>query len=160
MKLNNNMKLRGDNAESLSCWFWRKGIYNLIFIAAAIVILFVSALSSSTPAPDGASSSSSSSNRLPTTTSALRSAVNKSATIKQLSQEEMANSEINKVNNEDNDNRFSFTMNASPYEQIWVNNRLPRWAEKKPTFRKIENTIPPEQRICFVHVGKAGGSTS
>ena len=145
-----------DNVESLSCWFWRKGIYNLTFIAA-IAILFVSALSS-TPAPvasdnGGASSSRSS---IPTTTK-LRIVGNK--TVIKLSPEQMANSQINKVNNEDNDNRFTFTMNASPYEQIWVNNRLPGWAMKRPSFRQIEATIPPEQRICFVHVGKAGGST-
>ena len=150
------MNRRGgdDNAESNSSWFWRKGIYSLSFIAA-IAILFVSALSS-TPAPHDGSASSSSSSGIPITTS-LRTVGNK--TFIKLSPEQMANSQINKVNNEDNDNRFSFTMNASPYEQIWVNNRLPGWAMKRPSFRQIEATILPEQRICFVHVGKAGGST-
>ncbi|KAL3815610.1 hypothetical protein ACHAXA_007142 [Cyclostephanos tholiformis] len=56
-------------------------------------------------------------------------------------------------------NRFSFSPRHSPYEQIWVNSLLPGWAKKKVQFRDIEDTIPPEQRICFVHVGKAGGSS-
>jgi hypothetical protein len=56
-------------------------------------------------------------------------------------------------------NRFSFSKHKSPYEQIWVNSPLPGWAKKKLQFREIEDTVTPEQRICFVHVGKAGGSS-
>ena len=56
-------------------------------------------------------------------------------------------------------NRFSFSTIHSPYEQIWVNSRLPGWAKKKKQFRDIEEKIPPSERICFVHVGKAGGSS-
>ena len=60
---------------------------------------------------------------------------------------------------EDNTNRFSFSKIQSPYEQIWVNSQLPGWAKKKKQFRGIEDQIPPSERICFVHVGKAGGSS-
>mmetsp|Transcript_27123 Transcript_27123/g.55774 ORF Transcript_27123/g.55774 Transcript_27123/m.55774 type:complete len:434 (+) Transcript_27123:74-1375(+) len=55
--------------------------------------------------------------------------------------------------------QFVYTKQYSPYEEIWVNNRLPNWAKKRRQFRKIEHTIPAEERICFVHVGKAGGSS-
>jgi hypothetical protein len=47
----------------------------------------------------------------------------------------------------------------SPYEQIWVNYTTPLWVMKKQQFRDIEYEIPPSERICFVHVGKAGGSS-
>lgn len=47
----------------------------------------------------------------------------------------------------------------SPYEQIWVNSKLPNWAKKQPELRQLEKEIPPHERICFVHVGKTGGSS-
>jgi hypothetical protein len=57
-------------------------------------------------------------------------------------------------------NEFSFSHTIkSPYEQIWVNMRLPHWAWKQPSLRHKEHEILPTERICFVHVGKAGGSS-
>ncbi|KAL7536483.1 hypothetical protein ACHAXR_007876 [Thalassiosira sp. AJA248-18] len=56
-------------------------------------------------------------------------------------------------------NRFSYSKIKSPYEEIWINSHLPGWAKKKRAFRAIEDTIAPEERICYVHVGKAGGSS-
>ncbi|KAL3790218.1 hypothetical protein HJC23_005590 [Cyclotella cryptica] len=53
----------------------------------------------------------------------------------------------------------AFSHCQSPYEQIWVNSQLPSWAKKQPELRDIENDIPPNERICFVHVGKTGGSS-
>ncbi|KAL9182349.1 hypothetical protein ACHAXT_013001 [Thalassiosira profunda] len=41
----------------------------------------------------------------------------------------------------------------SPYEAIWPDSHLPRWAKKSTNF-----DVPPKEEICFVHVGKAGGS--
>ena len=52
-------------------------------------------------------------------------------------------------------NRFSYSKINSPYEQIWINSKLPGWAMKKREFRNIEDTVAPEDRICFVHVGSA-----
>lgn len=56
-------------------------------------------------------------------------------------------------------NRFSYSSIKSPYEQIWINSQLPGWAKKRKEFRKIEKTTPPADRLCYVHVGKAGGSS-
>ena len=56
-------------------------------------------------------------------------------------------------------NQFSFSSINSPYEQIWINSKLPGWAKKKDKFRKIESSITPNERLCYVHVGKAGGSS-
>lgn len=57
-------------------------------------------------------------------------------------------------------NRFSHSAIGSPYEQIFVVNRLPTYQKKKsPEAQQIETTISPTDRICFVHVGKSGGST-
>jgi len=56
-------------------------------------------------------------------------------------------------------NKFSYSDKNSPYEQIWINSRLPRWATKSEQFTKIEDSITPGERICYVHVGKAGGSS-
>eukprot|EP00581_Thalassiosira_minuscula_P018243 CAMPEP_0183717972 /NCGR_PEP_ID=MMETSP0737-20130205/11371_1 /TAXON_ID=385413 /ORGANISM="Thalassiosira miniscula, Strain CCMP1093" /LENGTH=480 /DNA_ID=CAMNT_0025947451 /DNA_START=65 /DNA_END=1507 /DNA_ORIENTATION=+ len=57
-------------------------------------------------------------------------------------------------------NKFSYSKKEkSPYEQIWINSKLPGWAKKKKEFRRIEKTIPASERICYVHVGKAGGSS-
>lgn len=53
-------------------------------------------------------------------------------------------------------NKFSYSDKNSPYEQIWINSRLPRWATKSEQFTKIEDSITPGERICYVHVGKAG----
>ena len=51
------------------------------------------------------------------------------------------------------------TTIPSPYEQIWKNFTTPNWAKKKQQYRDIELDIPEAERICFVHVGKAGGSS-
>ncbi len=48
--------------------------------------------------------------------------------------------------------QFSYTKQYSPYEEIWVNNRLPSWAKKKREFRKIEHTISADERICVSFV--------
>ncbi|KAL9189768.1 hypothetical protein ACHAXT_009443 [Thalassiosira profunda] len=56
-------------------------------------------------------------------------------------------------------NRFSYSKINSPYEQIWINSHLEGWAKKKREFQAIESKISPEERICYVHVGKAGGSS-
>ena len=56
-------------------------------------------------------------------------------------------------------NRFSYSTINSPYEQIWVNSHLEGWAKKKKAFQAVESKISPEERICYVHVGKAGGSS-
>ena len=56
-------------------------------------------------------------------------------------------------------NAFSFSRIKSPYEQIWVNLRLPHWAMKQPGYRHFDREVLPSERICFVHVGKAGGSS-
>ena len=40
-----------------------------------------------------------------------------------------------------------------PFEQIWPNYKLPNWARKNENYG-----VPDEESICFVHVGKAGGS--
>ena len=57
-------------------------------------------------------------------------------------------------------NRFSHSDISSPYEQIFVVERLPAYQKKKsPEAQQIEKTISPTDRICFVHVGKSGGST-
>mmetsp|Transcript_17639 Transcript_17639/g.27650 ORF Transcript_17639/g.27650 Transcript_17639/m.27650 type:complete len:452 (-) Transcript_17639:97-1452(-) len=57
-------------------------------------------------------------------------------------------------------NRFSHSAIGSPYEQIFVVMRLPTYHKKKsPEAQQIEKTISPTERICFVHVGKSGGST-
>ena len=54
---------------------------------------------------------------------------------------------------------FKFSNKRSPYEEIWVGDGLPRWAWKRAKYREIEKRITPDERICFVHVGKAGGSS-
>ena len=56
-------------------------------------------------------------------------------------------------------NEYTFSNIQSPYEQIWVNSRLPHWAMKQSDMRQIEKDILPSERICFVHVGKTGGSS-
>jgi len=57
-------------------------------------------------------------------------------------------------------NRFSHSKIGSPYEQIFVVKRLPKYQMKmSDEAKQIEKTISPKDRICFVHVGKAGGST-
>ena len=57
-------------------------------------------------------------------------------------------------------NRFSHSAIGSPYEQIFVIHKLPGYQKKKgPEALQIEKTISPKERICFVHVGKSGGST-
>lgn len=44
----------------------------------------------------------------------------------------------------------------SPYEQRFPNYKRPYWAEKTIPYN---NNVPTNKQICFVHVGKAGGST-
>ena len=45
----------------------------------------------------------------------------------------------------------------SPYVYRWYpDRRVPRWAQK---FGKFRVMVPDDKRICFVHVGKAGGSS-
>ncbi|KAL7487882.1 hypothetical protein ACHAW6_013459 [Cyclotella cf. meneghiniana] len=44
----------------------------------------------------------------------------------------------------------------SPYEQRFPNYKRPYWAEKTIPYN---NDVPTDKQICFVHVGKAGGST-
>jgi hypothetical protein len=56
-------------------------------------------------------------------------------------------------------NESTFSPCQSPYEQIWVHSQLPNWAKKQPQLRELEKEIPPNERICFVHVGKTGGSS-
>jgi hypothetical protein len=57
-------------------------------------------------------------------------------------------------------NRFSHSDIKSPFEQIFIIDRLPDYMKKKnPECQRIEKEIAPTDRICFVHVGKAGGST-
>jgi hypothetical protein len=56
-------------------------------------------------------------------------------------------------------NQFQHSYSRSPYEEIWINSKLPNWAKKQPKLRSIEKEITPQERICYVHVGKAGGSS-
>ncbi len=42
---------------------------------------------------------------------------------------------------------------TSPFEKLWPRYHLPLWAMKEKNF-----DVAPENSICFVHVGKAGGS--
>ena len=57
-------------------------------------------------------------------------------------------------------NRFSHSAIGSPYEQIFITRRLPNYQKKLGAeAQQIEKTIAPNDRICFVHVGKTGGST-
>lgn len=143
-KLNSTMK----NLDGAEYWFSRKGIvYNLVFVASIGILFFRTLSSTSIGVGVGVGVVSVSSDQAET--AAASYADDGSGGLRFM----------NKVNNNDPDNRFSFTTNASPYEQIWVNNRLPGWAKKRRQFRLVEDTIPPEQRICFVHVGKAGGSS-
>ena len=44
----------------------------------------------------------------------------------------------------------------SPYEQRFPKYKRPYWAEKTIPYN---NNIPTDKQVCFVHVGKAGGST-
>lgn len=44
----------------------------------------------------------------------------------------------------------------SPYEQRFPKYKRPYWAEKTIPYNR---NVPTNQQICFVHVGKAGGST-
>lgn len=55
--------------------------------------------------------------------------------------------------------QFKYSDKRSPYEEIWVGDRLPRWAWKRAEYREVEGDVTPDERICFVHVGKAGGSS-
>ena len=55
--------------------------------------------------------------------------------------------------------RYKFSDRQSPYEEIWPGDVLPPWARKRREFVEIENDVTPGERICFVHVGKAGGSS-
>lgn len=72
---------------------------------------------------------------------------------------------ISTSNNDDDDkpilesNEYTYSRIKSPYEQIWLNSRLPHWAMKQPGMRHIEEEVLPSERICYVHVGKAGGSS-
>ena len=125
----------GDHAESSAR---RKGVcYNLLAVVA-VAALFVHALSPNDAGGGGVGSRSGGGG----VGGLLRYSFNR-----------------NNKREEEPTNRFSFTKRHSPYEQIWVNSFLPGWAKKKSQFRDIEDTIPPEQRICYVHVGKAGGSS-
>ncbi|KAL3792485.1 hypothetical protein HJC23_000935 [Cyclotella cryptica] len=45
---------------------------------------------------------------------------------------------------------------SSPYEQRFPNYKRPYWAEKTIPYN---DDVPTDMQICFVHVGKAGGST-
>ena len=45
---------------------------------------------------------------------------------------------------------------VSPYEQRFPKYKRPYWAEKTIPYNK---DIPTNKQVCFVHVGKAGGST-
>ena len=48
----------------------------------------------------------------------------------------------------------------SPYEKKFPSVDLPYWAHKqKPLTKEQESLIPQSEQVCFVHVGKAGGST-
>ncbi|KAL3794396.1 hypothetical protein HJC23_012933 [Cyclotella cryptica] len=42
---------------------------------------------------------------------------------------------------------------VSPFEEIWPTYSLPPWARKA-----VDYDVPRSQSMCFVHVGKAGGS--
>jgi hypothetical protein len=48
-------------------------------------------------------------------------------------------------------------VSVSPYEKRWPGWHLPRWATKKNL--TLSTDVPRDKRTCFVHVGKAGGST-
>lgn len=131
----------GDHAESSARG--KGGVYYNLLAAVAVVALFVHALSPDDAGGGGGGVGS-------------RSGGGGVGGLLRYS----FNSHNNKNKREEEPtNRFSFTTRHSPYEQIWVNSFLPGWAKKKSQFRVIEDTIPPEHRICYVHVGKAGGSS-
>jgi len=51
------------------------------------------------------------------------------------------------------------SFRTSPYELRWkdTKSKLPYWAKKET--RTGQSTIPDGKHVCFVHVGKTGGST-
>ena len=51
-----------------------------------------------------------------------------------------------------NGTRFSYNAKARKY------NDMPRWMDRYPFLPAVED-VPDDQKICFVHVGKTGGST-
>lgn len=61
------------------------------------------------------------------------------------------------VYNKDNKNATQNSL-LSPYEARWPGFKLPRWAQKR-TRDLSNNKVPENQQLCFVHVGKTGGST-
>ena len=66
---------------------------------------------------------------------------------------------LSNKNQIDVSNKFSYTDKNSPYEQIWINTVLPDYAKKRQQFQDIESTISPEEQICYLHIGKTGGSS-
>jgi hypothetical protein len=48
-------------------------------------------------------------------------------------------------------------VSVSPFEKQWPGWLLPQWAKKKNL--ALSTSVPMDKRTCFVHVGKAGGST-
>lgn len=44
----------------------------------------------------------------------------------------------------------------SPFEHRWPGDVQPHWARKRIPFHKA---ITPDKQVCFVHIGKAGGSS-
>lgn len=45
-------------------------------------------------------------------------------------------------------------VTISSFETNWPGYKLPRWAKKK-----VKRDVPKDEEICYVHVGKAGGSS-
>ncbi|KAL3804861.1 hypothetical protein HJC23_006633 [Cyclotella cryptica] len=65
--------------------------------------------------------------------------------------------EVDSLNTTSNPNsRHGIYKYFSPYEQRFPNDRLTHGFKKSIPYN---NNIPPNKQICFVHVGKAGGST-
>jgi len=66
------------------------------------------------------------------------------------------------ANNDDNEHYSSIKHRKkhyvydSPYERRWPDSDVPRWARKIIPYNRH---IPSDKEICFVHVGKSGGST-
>ena len=58
-----------------------------------------------------------------------------------------------KINNNKKFRNISQDEVDPPYEKLWPKYVLPMWARKSVNYE-----VPSEESICFVHVGKAGGS--
>jgi len=72
--------------------------------------------------------------------------------LEQQEQEQLPSVLVAPPHQQKNGTRFSYNAKARKY------NDMPRWMDRYPFLPAVED-VPDDQRICFVHVGKTGGST-